>query len=176
MTLTISKAQVGSNEDTWGTITNTALDAIVTEVNNNADGTNATTPNMTSFQVGGVAVTTTAAEINVLDGNTSATSTFRVHRDTVQAVHWRDLLRPAMSNIAILRPSLSSPPCRLMSTMICMCWFQICAARYMILTLLILAKNLSIWGMHAQMARCAKWVTQKILVGLAQRRVYHAPQ
>ena len=51
MTLTISKAQVGSNEDTWGTITNTALDAIVTEVNNNADGTNATTPNMTSFPV-----------------------------------------------------------------------------------------------------------------------------
>ena len=83
MTLTISKAQVGSNEDTWGTITNTALDAIVTEVNNNADGTNATTPNMTSFQVGGVAVTTTAAEINVLDGNTSATSTTVVDADRV---------------------------------------------------------------------------------------------
>ena len=83
MTLTISKAQVGSNEDTWGTITNTALDAIVTEVNNNADGTNATTPNMTSFQVGGVAVTTTAAEIIVLDGNTSATSTTVVDADRV---------------------------------------------------------------------------------------------
>lgn len=83
MTLTISKAQVGSNEDTWGTITNTALDAIVTEVNNNADGTNATTPNMTSFQVGGVAVTTTAAEMNVLDGNTSATSTQVVDADRV---------------------------------------------------------------------------------------------
>ena len=83
MTLKISKAQVGSNEDTWGTITNTALDAIVTEVNNNADGTNATTPNMTSFQVGGVAVTTTAAEINVLDGNTSATSTTVVDADRV---------------------------------------------------------------------------------------------
>lgn len=83
MTLTISKAQVGSNEDTWGTITNTALDAIVTEVNNNADGTNATTPNMTSFQVGGVAVTTTAAEINVLDGNTSATSTTVADADRV---------------------------------------------------------------------------------------------
>ena len=83
MTLTITKAVVGSNEDTWGTITNTALDAIVTEVNNNADGTNATTPNMTSFQVGGVAVTTTAAEINVLDGNTSATSTTVVDADRV---------------------------------------------------------------------------------------------
>ena len=66
-----------------GVLTNTALDAIVTEVNNNADGTNATTPNMTSFQVGGVAVTTTAAEINVLDGNTSATSTTVVDADRV---------------------------------------------------------------------------------------------
>ena len=83
MTLTITKAVVGSDEDNWGTITNTALDAIVTEVNNNADGTNATTPNMTSFQVGGVAVTTTAAEINVLDGNTSATSTTVVDADRV---------------------------------------------------------------------------------------------
>lgn len=96
MPLTITKAQVGSNEDTWGDVTNAALDAIVTEVNNNADGTNATTPNMTSFQVGGVAVTSTAAElnildgatvttaeINILDGNTSATSTTVVDADRV---------------------------------------------------------------------------------------------
>jgi hypothetical protein len=96
MALTITKATVGSNEDTWGGVTNAALDAIVTEVNNNADGTNATTPNMTSFQVGGVAVTSTAAElnkldgatvttaeINILDGNTSATSTTVVDADRV---------------------------------------------------------------------------------------------
>lgn len=96
MVLSITKATVGGSEDTWGTTTNTALDSIVTEINNNADGTSAITPNMTSFQVGGVAVTSTAAElnkldgatvitaeINILDGDTSATSTDVVDADRV---------------------------------------------------------------------------------------------
>jgi len=72
------------------------LDSIVSEINNNADGTNATTPNMTSLQIGGVAMTSTAvelnkldgatvttAEINILDGDTSATSTTVVDADRV---------------------------------------------------------------------------------------------
>ena len=112
MPLTITKATVGSNEDTWGGVTNAALDAIVTEVNNNADGTNATTPNMTSFQVGGVAVTSTAAElnkldgatvttaeINTLDGNTSATSTTVVDADRVVFNDDGTMKQVAMSDI-----------------------------------------------------------------------------
>lgn len=96
MALSITKATVGGSEDTWGTTTNTALDNIVSEINNNADGTNAITPNMTSFQIGGVAMTSTAAElnkldgatvttaeINILDGDTSATSTTVVDADRV---------------------------------------------------------------------------------------------
>lgn len=96
MALSITKATVGGSEDTWGTTTNTALDDIVSEVNNNADGTNATTPNMTSLQIGGVAMTSTADElnildgatittneINILDGDTSATSTTVVDADRV---------------------------------------------------------------------------------------------
>jgi len=96
MALSITKATVGGSEDTWGTATNTALDSIVSEINNNADGTNATTPNMTSLQIGGVAMTSTAAElnkldgatvttaeINILDGDTSATSTTVVDADRV---------------------------------------------------------------------------------------------
>lgn len=74
MVLSITKATPGGSEDQWGDITNTALDDIVSEVNNNADGTNATTPNMTSFQVDGTAVTSTADEINILDGDTSAST------------------------------------------------------------------------------------------------------
>jgi len=74
MALSITKATVGGSEDTWGATTNAALDSIVSEINNNADGTNATTPNMTSFSVGGTAVTSTADELNILDGNTSASS------------------------------------------------------------------------------------------------------
>jgi hypothetical protein len=96
MVLSITKATPGGSEDVWGDITNTALDDIVSEVNNNADGTNATTPNMTSLQIGGVAMTSTAAElnildgasvttaeINILDGDTSATSTTVVDADRV---------------------------------------------------------------------------------------------
>ena len=96
MALSITKATVGGSEDTWGTTTNTALDAIVSEINNNADGTNAITPNMTSFQVGGTAVTSTADElnkldgatvttdeINILDGDTSATSTTIADADRI---------------------------------------------------------------------------------------------
>jgi len=96
MALSITKATVGGSEDTWGTTTNTALDDIVSEINNNADGTNAITPNMTSLQIGGVAMTSTAAElnkldgatvttaeINILDGDTSATSTTVVDADRV---------------------------------------------------------------------------------------------
>jgi len=96
MALSITKATVGGSEDTWGATTNTALDSIVSEINNNADGTNATTPNMTSLQIGGVAMTSTAAElnklssatvttaeINILDGDTSATSTTVVDADRV---------------------------------------------------------------------------------------------
>ena len=78
MVLSITKATVGGSEDTWGTTTNTALDAIVSEVNNNADGTNAITPNMTSFQVGGDAVTSTAAELNILDGATVTTDEINI--------------------------------------------------------------------------------------------------
>lgn len=96
MALSITKATVGGSEDTWGTTTNTALDDIVSEINDNADGTNATTPNMTSFQIGGVAMTSTAAElnkldgatvttaeINILDGDTSATSTTIADADRI---------------------------------------------------------------------------------------------
>ena len=66
MALSITKPTVGGSEDTWGTTINTALDAIVDEVNDNADGTNAITPNLTqgSWKVGGTAITATAAGIN----------------------------------------------------------------------------------------------------------------
>lgn len=112
MVLSITKATVGGSEDTWGTTTNTALDSIVTEINNNADGTSAITPNMTSFQVGGVAVTSTAAElnkldgatvitaeINILDGDTSATSTDVVDADRVVFNDAGTMKQVAMSDL-----------------------------------------------------------------------------
>jgi hypothetical protein len=72
MVLTVTKPTVGGSEDSWGTTINTALDDIVLEINSNADGTNTVTPNLGSgWEVGGVAVTSTAAELNILDGVTA---------------------------------------------------------------------------------------------------------
>lgn len=72
MTITITKATVGGSEDQWGTITNTALDDLVDVLN----GVTASTPDLTagSWKVGGVAVTSTAAELNILDGVTATTA------------------------------------------------------------------------------------------------------
>lgn len=67
MTVSISKPTVGGSQDTWGTTLNTALDDIVDVLN----GATAMTPDLTSFDIGGVPVTATAAEINVLDGITA---------------------------------------------------------------------------------------------------------
>src|SRR6056300_219994 len=67
MTVSITKPTVGGSQDTWGTTINTALDDIVDVLN----GATAMTPDLTSFDIGGVPVTATAAEINYVDGVTS---------------------------------------------------------------------------------------------------------
>ncbi len=113
MAITITKPIVGQNEDQWGTILNTALDDIVLEINSNADGTNTVTPNLGSgWEVGGVAVTSTAAELNILDGvtataaelntldgDTAATSTTVVDADRVVFNDAGTMKQVAMSDL-----------------------------------------------------------------------------
>ena len=71
-TYSLTKPEVGASEDTWGTKLNTNFDTI----DDLLDGTTAIAPNLTagSWQVGGVAVTSTAAELNILDGATATTA------------------------------------------------------------------------------------------------------
>lgn len=68
----LTKPEVGASTNTWGTKINANLDAL----DDLLDGTTAIAPNLTegSWQIGGVAVTVTAAELNKLDNATFTTS------------------------------------------------------------------------------------------------------
>ena len=68
----LNKPTVGGDENTWGQITNDNWD----DVDDLLDGTTAIKPDLDEglWKVGGVAVTATAAELNILDGVTATAS------------------------------------------------------------------------------------------------------
>ena len=73
-TYSLVKPEVGASADTWGTKLNTNLDSL----DNLLDGTTAIAPNLVGWKVGGVAVTVTAGEMNILDGVTATTAEINV--------------------------------------------------------------------------------------------------
>lgn len=74
-----TKPEVGASESTWGTKLNANWDSADSEIKTLDDklaGTAESTPDLTegSWKVGGTAVTSTAAELNLLDGVTATTA------------------------------------------------------------------------------------------------------
>jgi hypothetical protein len=74
----LEKPTVGASTSTWGGILNSDLDLL----DDLLDGTVAIAPNLSTLKIGGVAISSTAAELNYVGG---VTSSIQAQLDTIAA-------------------------------------------------------------------------------------------
>ena len=78
MAITITKPTVGGSEGTWGDTINTGLTAIESTFNGSGTGKATVSPDLSTLTINGTDVTSTAAELNILDGVTSTAAELNI--------------------------------------------------------------------------------------------------
>lgn len=81
MAITISTPVIGGNEGSWGSVLNTQLTAIESTFNGSGTGKATVAPDLSTLTINGTDVTSTAAELNKLDGFTGVVADLNYAKD-----------------------------------------------------------------------------------------------
>lgn len=101
MAISISRPTVGASTDTWGTTINTGLQAIESTLNGTGTGKVTVAPDLSTLTINGTNVTSTAAELNLLDGVTASTAELNILDGVTSTAAELNLVDGAASNTVV---------------------------------------------------------------------------